>query len=246
MTRLRVFQIRLAATAGLLLLIFAVIRLLWYPGAYFAISGVGKLFLVLVAVTMVVGPGLSAFVYKPGKKGLATDLGLLALLELATVVVAVSIIYSRQPFYTVFAVDRFEAVSRLEVDTARIGHKVLRTRPGHEPRLVYAELPQDPDVFSRLIDETVFEGKQDIDRRPEFWKPYAAGIPVIKGSARPLENLLNGDPRRAQRVQRWIAQQKRNAGAFVYLPLRGKTGDATMILHADIGYPVDILQVDPW
>ncbi len=246
MTRLRVFQIRLAATSGLLLLVFAVVRLLWYPGAYFAISGVGKLFMVLVAVTLVVGPGLSAFVYKPKKKGLITDLGLLALVEVVTVVIAVSIIYARQPFFTVFAVDRFEAVSRLEVDTAQFGHAAFRTRPGHEPRLVYAELPQDPEVFSKLIDETVFEGKRDIDRRPEFWKPYAAGIPVIKGAAKPLENLLNGDQGRAQQVQRWIAQHQGNAREFVYLPLRGKTGDATMILHADIGYPVDILQVDPW
>ena len=246
MTRRQVFQVRLAATAALLLLVFAVVRLLWYPGAYFAISGVARLFLVLAAVTLVVGPGLSAFVYKPGKRGLVTDLGVLAVVEIIIVVVAVSIIYARRPYFTVFAVDRFEAVSRLEVDTARFSYAVFRTRPGHEPRLVYAELPQDPDVFSRLIDETVFEGKQDIDRRPEFWKPYAAGIPVIKGAARPLESLLSGDQRRAKRVQRWIAQQDGDVREFIYLPLRGRSGDATIILHADIGYPVDILAVDPW
>lgn len=246
MTRLKVFQIRLAATTGVLLLVFAVVRLLWYPGAYFAISGVGRLFWVLAGVTVVVGPGLSAFVYKPQKKGLLSDLGLLALVEIVAVVVAVSVFYARQPFFTVFAVDRFEAVSRQEIDTAQIGHAVFRTRPGHEPRLVYAQLPQDPDVLSILIDETVFEGKQDIDRRPEFWKPYATGIPVIKAAAKPLERLLSGDQRRAERVQRWIAQQQGKAKDFIYLPLRGKNGDATIILHADIGYPVDILQVDPW
>jgi hypothetical protein len=226
--------------------VFAVIRLLWYPGAYFAIFGIGRLLLVLAVVSLIVGPALSAFVYKPGKKSLAMDLSLLAVVEIIVIVLAVSVIYARQPFYTVFAVDRFEAVSRQEIDARQISHAALLTRPGHEPRLVFAELPQDPEVFSKLIDETVFEGKGDIDRRPEFWKPYAAGVSVVKEAAKPLENLLKGDDHRAARVLRWLAQQQGGRQDFLYLPLRGKTGDALIILHADIGYPVDILNVDPW
>ena len=70
MTRFRVFQLRLLASAALLLLLFSVVRLFWYPGADFAVSGVYKQLLVLAAVVFVVGPVLSAFVFKPGKKGL--------------------------------------------------------------------------------------------------------------------------------------------------------------------------------
>ena len=246
MTRLRLFQIRLAGSAAVLIVVFAVIRLLWYPGAYFSIFGIGRLLLVLAVVSLIVGPALSAFIYKPGKKNLAMDLSLLAVVEIAAIVLAVSLIHARQPYYTVFAVDRFEAVSRQEIDASKISHAALRTRPGHEPRLVFAELPQDPEAFSKLIDETVFAGKRDIDRRPEFWKPYAAGVPVVKAAAKPLENLLNGDERRAARVLRWLAQQRGGRQDYLYLPLRGKTGDAVIILHADIGYPVAILNVDPW
>ena len=52
MTRLRLFQIRLAATCGLLLLLVAVVRLLWFPDAYFAIFDVGKLLLILAVVAL--------------------------------------------------------------------------------------------------------------------------------------------------------------------------------------------------
>jgi len=246
MTRSRLFQFRLAATTSLLLLVFAMVRLLWYPGAYFSLSGVSKLLLILVLINFVVGPGLSALVYKPGKKGLVTDLYLLAVVELIALSLAVSVIHARRPYYTVFAVDRFEAVSRPEVETAQIGFAELDSRPGHEPRLVYAELPKDRKLLEILMDETVFEGKKDIDRRPEFWKPYAAGISVLKAAAPPLENLLNGDKGRAKKVRRWLSQQAGNATDYVYLPLRGKAGDVTVILHADIAYPVDIIAVDPW
>lgn len=64
---MRVFQWRFTATACVLLLAVAIVRLLWYPGVYFSISGVAKLVVVMVAVNVIVGSGLSAFVYKPGK-----------------------------------------------------------------------------------------------------------------------------------------------------------------------------------
>jgi hypothetical protein len=246
MTRRNVFLLRLAATAGLYLLALAVVRLLWFPGGYFAISGTGTRLLILAAVVLVIGPGLSTFLYKPGKKGLTGDLWLVAGLEVGVVAVVMSALYLERPYYAVFAVDRFEAVSRVEIDLATIADATFHKRPGHEPRLVYAELPDDPEVVSKLIDETVFEGKKDIDRRPEFWKPYGAGIAIVKGAGIPLENLLKDGPVRAARVQRWISRHNARPGEFLYLPLRGNGGDAAIILHARIGYPVDILPVDPW
>jgi hypothetical protein len=246
MTRLQLFRLRLAPSATLLLLVFGMVRLLWYPGEYFAIFGVAKQFWLLIIVSLVLGPALSTLVYKPGKKGLAIDLKVLAALELAVVIVATSLIYARQPYYLVFAVDRFEAVSRLEVDTQQIAHASIFERPGHEPRLVYAELPEDPEIFDRLMDETIFEGKKDIDRRPEFWKPYATGIATLKTVAKPLTELLNGDQARAESVAGWLSRRNERAESFLYLPLRGKTADVVMIVHADIGYPAGMLALDPW
>lgn len=246
MTRVQLFKLRLVPSATLLLLVFGVVRLLWYPGEYFAIFGVATQFWLLILVSLVLGPALSTLVFKPGKKGLAIDLKVLAALELAVVIVATSLLYARQPYYLVFAVDRFEAVSRLEVDTQEIAYPSIYTRPGHEPRLVYAELPRDPKVFDRLMDETVFEGEKDIDRRPEFWKPYTAGIRTLKTVAKPLAELFDGDPARAESVAGWLSQRNERAESYLYLPLRGKTGDVVMIVHADIGYPAGMLAVDPW
>jgi len=246
MTRLQLLKLRLVPSATLLLLVFGVVRLLWYPGEYFAIFGVGKQFWLLILVSLVLGPALSTLVFKPGKKGLAIDLKVLATLELSVVIAATSLFYARQPYYLVFAVDRFEAVSRLEVEREQIDYPAIYSRPGHEPRLVYAELPEDPDVFDRLMDETIFEGKKDIDRRPEFWKPYAAGISTLKAVAKPLTELLNGDQARAESVAMWLSRRNETAERFLYLPLRGKTADVVMIVHADIGYPAGMLAVDPW
>ena len=244
MTRAKVFRIRLTATAFVLLLAVAVVRLLWYPGGYFAISGVSTLLLVLIGVVVILGPGLSAVVYKPEKPGLRFDLIVIACVEIAVIAWAMFEICDRRPAFTVFAVDRFEVVTRSEVDLEPLTDSNLATRHGHMPRLIYAELPSDPKIMNQLIDDTVFLGIADIDRRPEFWKPYARGVSAVKARARPLSQFLTLSDDLSGPVKRWLA--RRNASDYAYLPIRARGGDAIMIIHADVGYPVGIVAVDPW
>ena len=246
MTRAKVFRIRFAATALGLLLAVAITRLLWYPGGYFAISGVSRLLLVLAAVVVVLGPGLSTVLYKPRKPGLRFDLIVIACAEIAVFAWALSEIHDRRPSFTVFAVDRFEVVARSEVDLTPLLNARLATQPGHAPRLIYAALPTDPEVMNQLIDDTVFLGKSDIDRRPEFWEPYAQGVATVKARAKPLSLYLALGDDLSGPVQRWLAGRNAKAGDYIFLPIRGRRGDAMMIVHADVGYPVGIVAVDPW
>ena len=51
---------------------------------------------------------------------------------------------------------------------------------------------------------------------------------------------------RGRKAQRWLSRRGGAARDYLFLPLRGKEADAAMILHADIGYPVAALAVDPW
>ncbi|MGI9272039.1 MAG: hypothetical protein ACR2QT_09710 [Woeseiaceae bacterium] len=246
MTRSQLFQIRFAATAGLLLLAFLMVRFLWFPSGYFGISGVAKLFLVLVGVNFVVGPVLSTILFKPGKWGLKFDLVVVACVEVAILMWGLAEIHERRPAFAVFAVDRFEAVTQSEVDPSQLAASGLDSSTGFAPRLVYAELPTDIDVMNQLIDDTVFLGKKDIDRRPEFWKPYATGMRVIKAAVVPVTDLLLPQDDRATAIQSWLERNDAQAKDYTYLPIQGWSADGIVILHADIGYPVTVLAIDPW
>lgn len=246
MTRLQVWWIRLAASAMVLMPLIGVTRLLWYPGGYSALAGVNKLLLVLVAVSVIIGAGLTTLLYRPGKRGLRLDIGLVAVLELAAVVWAAYEIHGRRPEYTVFAVDRYEVVTAREVDQQLAESAGIVPRPGHTPRLVFAEVPDDPSARSRLIEETVLGGMADIDRRPEFWQPYPNGVPAVLARARPLAELLQIADGRDRAVARWLERAGANAADHLYAPVRGKRRDAVMVVHARTGYPVGIINVDPW
>jgi len=246
MTRRQLFQIRFTATAVAMLLLYLLLRWLWFPGGYFALSGIGKLLWLLLAVNLVVGPCLSTFLYKPGKRGLKFDLLVLACVECAIIGWALLEFDARKPVFAVFAVDRFDAVTRAEIDPEQLAASPIATPRGFGPRLVYAALPTDAEVMSRLIDETVFMGMPDIDRRPEFWKPYPEGVATLLAAAVPLARLLVADSARAVPAQRWLARQGGMAEDYLYLPLRARDGDGVIIIDADIGYPVDVLAIDPW
>ena len=246
MTRTQVLKLRLGPTSLALGVILGTVYLLWFPGAYATLAGVHVRVAVLVLASLVFGPGLTTLVYRPGKRGIRLDIAILALLELVFVVLMMRALHERRPAYTVFAVDRFEIVMAAEVDRTLIDDPRLRRRPGHEPRLVYAEMPTDPEVYDRLLEETVFHGLPDIDRRPRHWRPYPQGIGKLRQSARPLLDLADaGDTRRAA-VARWLSRRGANATEFVYLPLRGQSRDAAMVVHERTGYPAGILAVDPW
>jgi hypothetical protein len=246
MTRFRVFQWRLAVTMVVFLLFFAVARLLWYPGLYFAISGTAKLVLILLGVILVTGPGLTTLIFKPGKWGLGFDIRALAIVEILVLIVAGSMMYEGRPYYVVFAVDRFEVVTIAEVDRKSIRFDEHRNKPLNAPRIVYAELPKDPEEHSRLMDEVVFQGRKDIDRRPEFWRPYANGIQAVRAKSSPLSSLLESNDERSQPARKWLSQQAGKVDEYSYLPLRGKVRDMAMVLQSDVDLPVGIIDVDPW
>ncbi len=245
-TRREFFAPRLALSAIFLALLIGVTRFVWYPGLSFVLSGVPTLILVIAGVTMVIGPGLSTFLYRPGKKGLLGDLLVTLAVELIAIGLAANVLYDRRPYFAVFSVDRFELIAEAEVSGKPFQVASLRDKPAHAPRLVYAALPQDTDAHNALIDDVVFGGGEDIDRRPEFWLPYASGVAAVRERSKPLATLIAGGGRRAHVVRRWVDGQAGTIDDYVFVPVRGKKKDGAMVLHRDIGYPVAMLDADPW
>ena len=67
-----------AATLGIL-----VVFGLWYPPPLNTASGVTRIFLIVLAVDVVLGPLLTFVVFKRGKKTLKFDLAIIATLQIA-------------------------------------------------------------------------------------------------------------------------------------------------------------------
>jgi hypothetical protein len=251
-SRGRAFFTHLCISATIVGAICALIFFVWYPHPYFQAAGAWNVLRVLIGVDLVVGPLLTLIVFKPGKWGLKFDLCAIATIQLAALIYGISVIYTERPYFTVFALDRFYVLARKDVDqeqladpalvaAERIGRKPLRG-----PLLVVAQRPADDAGMQRLIEETVFGTKPDIQQRPEFWTTYGQAVGNVVVRAHPLAALRAERSDSAAAIDGLVAKLGLPEAELGFLPIVAKNKDLALIVEAASGLPLDVLDVDPW
>lgn len=243
MTKRRAFLTHLVMSALLVGTVCALVFFSWYPFPYFAAKGAWNILAVLVGVDLVVGPLLTLYLYRPNKPGLMIDMTFIVVVQLAALIYGTTVIYTERPYFAVFAVDRFEVIARHEVDLTQVATPELLDKPLSGPILVVALLPDTTEGMQRLLDETVFEGKPDIERRPEFWRPYAEQVGRVIARLKALDALAARD---ASRTDRLLEHLDRPADELGYVPLIGKDRDFAFVIDKQTGAPIDLLDIDPW
>jgi hypothetical protein len=243
----RAFLTHLALSGTVVGIACAAIFLYWYPGPYFAVKGTWSALRVLVGVDLILGPMLTLILFRPGKRGLALDMTMIALIQLSALLYGTSVIYSERPYYTVFAVDRYEVLARREVEAASVLGTAFTDKPLVGPILAFAQLPSDPQRLQRLIEETLFEGKPDIDRRPEFWQPLGEEArSAILERAQTLSELAARQPEWQDEINALSESMGADPDAIAFVPVMGTQGPLTMIIDNESALPLAALPIDPW
>lgn len=238
------FLLHLSGSAAVVGLVCLLIFFVWYPQPYFEIAGAWSVLQVLIGVDLVVGPVMTLILYRPGKKGLIMDLAIIAVIQLSALVYGVSVIYQERPYYLVFAVDRFEVLSRSEVDNTLVDNSALGNKPFGSPLMAVALFPDDAKERQQLLFD-VIQGKPDLERRPEHWHNYLEKKSVVIERAMPLQEFLNTNPA-AQTLVASAGSDPANRDVLRAIPVTGKKGAFTMLIDARSGKPSGMLNIDPW
>lgn len=245
-SKMHAFLIHFSGSALVVGTLCAVIFFVWYPAPYFAVKGASGVLLVLIGVDLVLGPTLTLILFRPRKPGLVFDLSVIVAIQLAALVYGATAIYLERPYYLVFAVDRLEILAYKDVDSTMIEYEELRRKPFIGPILAVASLPEGQDEFQRLLEETVFEGKPDIERRPEFWSPYANRSDDVIARARSLAELLERYPETRTEISKLTESLDAEIDDLAYIPLVGRETSFAFVIDAETATPIDIIDVDPW
>jgi len=244
MSKLRAFLIHFSISATVVGAAFAVIFFAWYPPPYFEVVGAWNVVRVLILVDLILGPLLTLILFRSGKPGLVLDLSVIAVIQIAALVYGLSTIYEERPYFIVFAVDRFEVLARKDVDTTAVPAEWLAAKNWNEPFYAVASVPETLEAQQRLIAD-ILNGKPDIERRPEFWSPYADNTAAIAEKATPLTEFAAERPDAAEFVKRMLATRE-DADRLVGLPIIGKQGVFLIVLEPERNMPVGLIPVDPW
>ena len=246
MSRLRAFLVHLSLSAVVVGIAFAIVFFIWYPQPYFEVVGAWYLIRILFIVDVVLGPLLTFIVFKAGKPGLKFDLTVIALVQVAALIYGGTIIYLERPYYMVFAIDRFELLSRKDLDLSNIKYDALKEKPWIATIPVFARLPDDPEALSKFTEEVMFEGKPDLERRTEFWHPYDQFASEAPARARDLREILKDDEISAAKAESVIGKYEADHARLGYLPLVGRTENFAIVLDMETGEQLDVLDVDPY
>ena len=241
-SRRQAFLVHLSLSALIVGSVCATIFLVWYPEPYFAAKGAWSVLRILVGVDLVLGPALTLILFRPGKPGLLFDLMVIAVIQLSALIYGTTVIYQERPYFNVFTVDRFEVLPRNAVDPALIDPEKFGEKPFAGPLLVVAVLPEDQQDMQRLLEEVLFEGKPDLERRPEFWEPYSQRSGDVLARGKPLEELAAARPEARDEIDALL----RRTPGLTYVPLTGRDTDFAFVIDPVTEAPIDIINVDPW
>jgi hypothetical protein len=189
----------------------------WYPGGYFKLMEVGKIYFILMGVDVCLGPLLTLVVYRHGKKGLRFDLSFIAICQLFALLYGVGIVFEGRPVFNVlqqhvFKVARASDLSEKALSQAKKPEWRRMSIIG--PVLVAAVPPTDPNIINEVV-----LGGGDWYNFPKLYVEYNEQRKVALQNAKSLSNLRKISEASNQTIDDFLQAQHRPESDFVYLPI---------------------------
>lgn len=230
----------------LLAVITGLILFVWYPYPFLQFKDTAKFSMLLIITASFIGPLLTWLVYKKDKPGLLSDLIVIGLIQITAIAWGTNAFYQNRPFFMVFTVDRFEVLSKRDVDFAGISDPRFLSKPFVGPIWLYANMPKGEESFQRFLQEIMFEGKLDLQFRPEFWSLYNEKQQLALAVSHSLVELRSVRPESLNAIDKLVKNNGGDIKRLNFVPVMMQNGQFAVILDADSGEVIDSLVIDPW
>lgn len=242
------FRQKLVATAVHLLLSIAFVGALlllvtqsWYPGFLFATDGGWQGLRIVVLVDLVLGPLLTFVVYKRGKKGLALDLSLIALMQLTALCGGGWVVYAERPLVLVFSEGRFYSVTTDDYRDAGASVPDLAGLPARPPE--YVVLVPPPSALEQSSVRTDYvRRRQFIYSHVPWMREATPHLDQVLAEAVPVDALAKTEAG-AERLAAWLAASGREPEELAFLPYSSRFRRVFLALERDSGHIVDAVDV---
>ena len=155
-------------------------------------------------------------------------------------------LYQNRPFWMVYTVDRFEVLSMRDIDLGWVTDPQFLDKPFIGPLLIFANMPADPVAYQKLLREIMFEGKPDLQFRPEFWSLYTERKEIALQKSRPLLELRETRPGWSEAIDSLVKKHGGDISLLKFAPTLQKDGQFTAILDAQSGDVIEAIKIDPW
>lgn len=237
--KVKAFANHLAISLVIVLAVYVLVQLLWYPTPLFKATDASRIFIIILIVDLILGPLLTSVVYKKNKKTLRMDLTIIVLIQLIALGYGLYSVYQARPVWIAYVVDRFELV---RVNDIIESEDQLYILPKLGPEYIYVDLAglNASEKLDSILDETT--DNISPAQRPKFYNKYDLAKPLIIKNSQNI-NLLN-DYNNPIEVKD-ILQKFPKADSF--LPLKANAVDMTVLIdRKNNGKVVAVVDLRPW
>ncbi len=146
-------------------------------------------------VDLALGPTLTLIIADPKKprRDLMRDIAIIVIVQAAALVYGAITLWLGRPLYYAYSYDSLDMVQASDLQADEIA-RALKENPTFAPHLfsrarwVWAPLPTDPEVATKIATGTIFGG-QDVVDMPRYFKPWAQGLPDLGKHLRPVGEI---------------------------------------------------------
>ena len=246
-TRFSAFLLHLVFSALIAFTVILAAVLVWYPDYLLDLTGAKKIFLMIVAVDVCIGPILTFIVFNKKKKELGRDLYIIFFIQICALVYGIYTVATARPVYIVFSVDRFELVQANDISKQNLKNatiKEFKKLPLLSPKWVGTIRPTDKQEKEDLL-FSASSGGYDIAQLPKFYSDLSDSADEIKKRSVPLKVLEQFNQDNKNKVKN-LLKRFPDENKYGYLPLAGKKASLTAIIDGETGKVIEIINLNPW
>lgn len=239
-TKIRAAAIHLSLSAMIIALYLGMVFFVWYPYPYFLIEKVWDVIRIVGSVDLVLGPLLTFVVFRPGKKSLRFDLGVIVTVQLAALLWGVHVTYNQRPLYVAIFDNIFSIVAASEVDTGKIRNAGLTHTVWSGPQLVYVDLPFEDPGFLEQARQEVEKGMK-LSARSEFYTPFLPHKDQVFQRSINIQQRMSEFPELRRDIGELVKKHGGVIDDYVFMSVEGRQALGFLVFRRATGEVVDAM-----
>jgi hypothetical protein len=219
----------------------------WYTSYYFHIDGGYRGSATIFLVNIVLGPGLTLLVFRPGKPGLKFDMIVIFAIQVLALGWGIWWVYSERPALTVFYDGEFVCMKHSEVPEVHLRRLALKDKG--PPLLAVLPRPNTYSEYQEMLSEALRQNSASIYVFGEKFLPMdVVGTVQLMSYTLDVASSFSGDDDQIVKYREiWNEYFKNSADykdTYMYFPLSCRYGRVLAMFDPEVSEIVDYLPIN--
>lgn len=245
-TRKQAFLAHLLISVLVFVVVSYFIIFQWYASYYFHIDGGYRGIATIFLVDIVLGPGLTLLVFRPGKPGLKFDMATIIILQILALGWGIGWVYSERPALTVFYDGEFICMKHSEVSDVDLDRLALKDKG--QPLLAVLPRPSTYLEYQKMLTQALKQNSASIYIFGEKFLPMdVVGTFQIMNYTLDVANSLSGDGDQIAEYReiwnQYLRNHRHHKNHYMYFPLSCRYGRVLAVFDPEVSEIVDYVPV---